>query len=97
MNIMIYINRDVEPKFKSEVNKSGLVNQLLDAHYRNVPMDILKQGKGGRYNGDTPLVGKEIPKDIEKVKEDVAKIKPLVKLLGECPRHHIDRSVCKCT
>ena len=86
MNIMIYINKDVEPIFVGEDNKSGLVNELLRAHYENikptvemteadyrkanetsdewnevsprkeVAFDILKQGKGGRYNGDTPIV-----------------------------------------
>lgn len=30
---------------------------------KEVPFDILKQGAGGRYNGDTPLVGPEILKE----------------------------------
>lgn len=34
---------------------------------------------------------------IEEVKQEVAKIKPLVELLGQCSRHHVDRSICKCS
>lgn len=36
-----------------------------------VPFDILKQGKSGRYNGDTPLVGPKFPETIEAIGKNI--------------------------
>jgi len=101
----IYIRKDLQPLLDEEENMSGLINDLLYEHFENVykkqedfalagiRSTVTHQTKGNKVL--STVTPNKV--DIEKVKEDVAKIKPLVKLLGECPRHHIDRSVCKCT
>lgn len=34
MNHMVYIAKSIQDRFKREPNKSGLINQLLEEHYR---------------------------------------------------------------
>lgn len=54
--ISVFIRKDDLDKFKALPNKSEFLHNALNFNvFHTHPMDILKQGQGGRYNGDSPI------------------------------------------
>lgn len=94
MNMNIYITKENEEflqAIKPTESMSGIVNKLLD-DYRDgkgpdifppaPPIDILKQGEGGRYNGDSPIAEEELEPP-KKTKVNI------------CKQHGIDKNLCR--
>lgn len=76
---LLYIH---DPRFQNEAEKSQLVNDLLERHYK----------AEGPPTG--PIVTpQEISKALDRVKKIKTTLPPLIDE-DECPRHHVPRSLC---
>ena len=88
---LLYIHNDKQ--FDLEENKSELINELLDSHYGNfieVPHVKVKKITKNKDTSAETSTFVEIP---GVVKGSEFKPKPR---LGECQRHHVDKSICHC-
>lgn len=53
----VWIRRDHEERFSAEANKSGLINDLLDAHYSKAPKVTPAASPTEIFNGLTCKAG----------------------------------------
>lgn len=87
MLVSVYIRKEDEEVWRKLPKKTQAIHDMLHGQklsgikiHETVPVDILKQGAGGRYNGDTPIVEVDpilvppVAKNIDRYSNGVCKI-----------------------
>lgn len=88
--VTVYIRKEDMERWKKIDKKSEFIhnalnpitlkNKQLSKLPAKVNFDILKQAKGGRYSGDSPIEEELMPSRVIKTKEDaIEAVKPLKK------------------
>lgn len=111
--VTVYIRNDDMEKWRAVSQKTEFIHNALNPIVlkhrelgkglrpeREVPIDILKQGAGGRYGGDSPIVDplleptREPPEPIKVIKT-VQEAVEAVETVKRCKgAHYMDRSDC---